>query len=214
MTNNTNFEKVLVLSPHPDDAELAAGGTIARFIGEGKNVYIIVFSLCETSIPEGFPPDSSRVEFDHSTRILGILPDRITLLNYPVRTFPDHRQEILQDMINLGERIKPDLVLAPSSNDTHQDHSTIYNEAVRAFKKTSSIWGYEHPWNNLTFTTHILVKLEEHHLQKKIEALKHYQSQINRTYMEERYEWALASVRGQQADFRYAEAFELVRLLV
>lgn len=85
---------------------------------------------------------------------------------------------------------------------------------MRAFKKNSSIWGYEHPWNNLTFTTDIFVKLEEKQIKKKVEALKAYKSQDFRTYFDERYIRALAYTRGTQVNFTYAEAFELVRLLV
>ena len=45
-----NFDRVLTLSPHTDDGELGCGGTIARFIDEGKEVYYIVVSTCEKSV--------------------------------------------------------------------------------------------------------------------------------------------------------------------
>jgi len=209
-----NFNKILVLSPHTDDGEIAAGGTVAKFIQEGKNVYYVAFSSCEASIPQGLPSDILKVECEASTKILGIMPERVTLLNYEVRTFLSHRQDILEDMVKLNEEIKPELVLIPSSSDLHQDHQVIHNEALRAFKKASSIWGYEHPWNNLTFTTDIFVKLEERHMKKKVEALAQYKSQDFRPYFVEKYIRALAYTRGVQIDFAYAEAFELVRLLV
>lgn len=209
-----NFSKVLVLSPHTDDGELGAGGTIARFIEEGKQVYYIVFSSCEKSIPSGLPSDILRRECLSSTKILGISPDKITLLDYEVRTFPTYRQQILDNLIEFNQKLKPDLVLVPSSNDMHQDHKTIYWEALRAFKKEASIWGYEHPWNNLTFTTDIFIKLEQEHLGKKINALNQYKSQDFRVYFDERYIRALAYTRGVQVKFAYAEAFELIRLLI
>lgn len=209
-----NFDKVLVLSPHPDDAELGAGGTIARFVREGKEIYYVAFSACEISIPSGFPQDTLKVEYKKAVEILGIPVENTLLLGYEVRSFPLHRQEILEEMVKLNEKIKPELVLVPSSNDLHQDHQTIHGEALRAFKKTSSIWGYEHPWNNLTFTTDIFVKLEQEQVEKKINALKQYQSQDFKVYLDERYIRALAYTRGAQIDFAYAEAFELIRLLV
>lgn len=210
-----NFiKRILVLSPHTDDGEIASGGTITRFIKEEKEVYYVAFSSCEISVPNNFSRDILKLECKKATEILGIKSENLILLDYEVRTFPLHRQEILDDMIKLKDTIKPDLVLVPSSNDIHQDHQTIYEEALRAFKKTSSIWGYEHPWNNLTFTTDIFVKLEERHIKKKIEALKAYKSQDFRTYFDERYIRALAYTRGAQANFTYAETFELLRLLV
>jgi len=209
-----NFNKILVLSPHTDDGEMAAGGTIARFIEEGKSVYYVAFSSCEASAPQGFPTDILKVECEASTKILGIMPEWVTLLNYEVRTFPSHRQEILEDMVKLNEAIGAELVLIPSSSDLHQDHQVIHNEALRAFKMSSSIWGYEHPWNNLTFTTDVFIKLEEGHIKKKIDALAQYISQDFRPYFDKKYIRALAYTRGVQVNFAYAEAFELVRLLV
>lgn len=44
-------ERILVLSPHPDDAELGCGGTIARFREEGKEVYVVVFTAADYSLP-------------------------------------------------------------------------------------------------------------------------------------------------------------------
>ncbi len=102
------FDKVLVLSPHTDDAELGAGGTIARFVSEGKEIHYIVFSICETSVPEGMPKDTLRTECLYSARAMGIPCERVTLLNYQVRTFPEHRQEILENMVVFQRKIKPD----------------------------------------------------------------------------------------------------------
>tara|TARA_Y100000739_G_C20308302_1_gene328716 strand:+ start:165 stop:359 length:195 start_codon:yes stop_codon:yes gene_type:complete len=47
--------KILVLAPHTDDGEIGCGGSIARFIDEGKEIYYIAFSKCEESVPKGFP---------------------------------------------------------------------------------------------------------------------------------------------------------------
>jgi N-acetylglucosamine malate deacetylase 1 len=210
------LNKILVLSPHTDDAELGAGGTIARFINEGKDIYYVAFSGCETSVPKGMPEDTLRKECLRSTKKLGLSLKTVRILDYQVRTFPEHRQEILEEMIRLKNEISPDLVLVPSSNDMHQDHTTIYWEALRAFKKEASIFGYEHPWNNLNFSTDIFVKLTQEQVESKILALKEYVSQITfsqKSYFDETNLRSLIYARGAQVDERYAEAFELVRLL-
>ncbi len=207
------FERIMIISPHTDDGELGYGGTMAK-IKDKAEMYYIAFSSCEASVPKNFPDDILKIECKKATEILGIPPENVILLDYDVRTFPSHRQEILDDMIKLNRKIKPDLVLIPSSNDTHQDHQSIHDEALRAFKKTSSIWGYEHPWNNLTFTTDIFVKLDEKDIQKKIEALRQYKSQDFHPYFDEKYVRALAYTRGTQIDSLFAEAFECIRLLV
>jgi LmbE family N-acetylglucosaminyl deacetylase len=207
------YRRVLALSPHPDDAELGAGGTIARLLEEGSAVDYVVFSGCEKSVPAGMPKDTLRIECVNSLKVLGVGASSIKLLDYEVRTFPEHRQEILEDLILMNKDYRPDLVLVPSSHDMHQDHTTIYWEALRAFKKQGSIWGYEHPWNNLTFSTDLFVKLKPEHLAKKIACLKMYDSQADRSYMSEKNLKALVHSRGSQLDIPCAEAFELVRLL-
>jgi LmbE family N-acetylglucosaminyl deacetylase len=205
--------RVLVLSPHPDDAELAAGGTIARLLEEGSDIHYVAFSACEISVPEGCPKDSIRQECLESTGFLGIKREQVTILDYNVRSFPENRQSILDYLVALNRRIKPTLVLIPSGEDTHQDHHTIHWEALRAFKKDASIWGYEHPWNNLTFTTDVFVRLDHRHMQKKIQALRRYETQRSRGYFQEKNLMALVTTRGAQLDIPYAEAFELVRLI-
>jgi LmbE family N-acetylglucosaminyl deacetylase len=144
-------------------------------------------------------------------KTLGIPLDRLILLDYEVRSFPEHRQEILEDLIKYRQEIQPVMVLVPSSNDTHQDHAVVHWEALRAFKKMSSILGYEHPWNNITFTADIFIKLKEQHLAAKLEALKHYKSQSDKNYFNEDYIRSLALTRGLNVDWQYAEAFELIR---
>lgn len=211
---NMAFERILVLSPHTDDAEMAAGGTIARLVAEGKDLRYVALSSCEASVPEGFAPDALKVECMQAVAVLGIPPAGVILLDYPVRNFSSLRQEILEDLVALNRDFGPDLILVPSSNDLHQDHRVVHEEALRAFKTTSSILGYEHPWNNLGFTTDVFVSLEERHLVRKIESLKKYESQQSRAYFGEEYVRALAFTRGTQVGFRSAEAFELIRLRI
>jgi N-acetylglucosamine malate deacetylase 1 len=208
-----NQDRVLILSPHPDDAQLGAGGTIRRFLEEGRDIYFIVFSGCEASVPTGLAKDVLRTECARSIVSLGMQTAKLSILNYPVRKFPEYRQNILEDIIDIKKQFAPGLVLVPSSNDMHQDHGVIYWEALRAFKKEASVWGYEHPWNNLTFTTDIFVKLNAHFIERKIEALQEFKSQRDKAYMDEQNLLALSRTRGAQLDVQFAEAFELIRLI-
>ena len=209
-----NFNRVLVLSPHVDDGELGCGGTMAKWIEEGKEIYYVAFSWCGKSIPKRLPLDILKKECMSATTILKVSSKRLFLLDYDVRTFPEFRQEMLDSMIEFKKKIKPELILVPSSHDTHQDHHVIYQEAIRAFKKEASIWGYEQPWNNLSFTTDIFLKLEDRHLEKKIEALQKYKSQSTKGYFDEKYVQCVAQGRGMQIEWPYAEAFELVRMML
>lgn len=206
-------DNVLILAPHTDDGEFGCGGTISWLLEKGKNVFYVAFSSAEKSVPEGMPKDTLRKEVKEATKVLGIKPENLILYNYEVRDFPIHRQEILEDMIKLSMEIEPSLVFLPSTFDTHQDHKTITEEGFRAFKRTSML-GYEVPWNNLSFNTNSFYFLEERHIQKKIDALKCYESQKFRSYATEEFIQSLARVRGTQIGAHYAEVFEVIRWIM
>lgn len=205
--------KVLILSPHTDDGEFGCGGTIARLVDAGHTVHYAAFSACQQSVLPQFPSDILITEVKAATKILGIDPERLILFDYDVRTFGYHRQAILDDLIKLRDSIKPDVVFIPSFGDLHQDHQTITEEGVRAFK-FSTIMSYELPWNNVSFTTSAFVELTEAQLRRKIDALAKYESQAHRNYADEEFLRSLARVRGVQVGTQYAEAFNVIRYII
>ena len=205
--------RILVLAPHTDDGEFGCGATINKFLEEGKEVFVAAFSACEQSVLKEFPSDILITEVKEATAVLGIKPENLLLYQYDVRTFNYHRQNILDDLIKLRERIKPDLVLMPTLTDVHQDHHTIAEEGLRAFKFTS-ILSYELPWNNLSFNSSSFVIVSEKNVQKKVEALAKYRSQAHRPYANEELVRSICRTRGVQINSRYAEAFEVVRWIV
>lgn len=208
----SKFKKILVLAPHTDDGELGAGGTISKLIEVGADVYYAAFSTAEESVPEHLPKDILKTEVKAATKKLGIKEENLRIYNYRVRNLNYNRQDILENLIQLRAEIKPDLILMPSLNDIHQDHLTIAQEGLRAFK-TSTILGYELIWNNLTFNTTSFVKLDEKHIKNKFDALQEYNSQKGRDYMSEEFIFSLAKTRGVQIGQQFAEAFEVVRLI-
>jgi len=207
------FKTVLVLAPHTDDGELGAGGTIAKLIENGAEVYYVAFSTAEESVPEGMPKDILKTEVKSATKQLGIKEENLIIFNYEVRKLNYVRQEILEELIKIRSNINVDLVLMPSLHDLHQDHTTVANEGLRAFKQ-KPILGYELIWNNLTFNTTAFTQLEERHVQKKFEALKEYNSQAGRDYTSRDFIFSLAKTRGVQIGCSFAEAFEVVRWII
>ena len=208
-----SFNRVLALSPHTDDVEFGAGGTLSRWVEEGKEVFYIAFTISEKSVPEGLPPDITEQECKQATNVLGIARDNLFIHKFEVRTFPQFRQEILEIMVKLRDELKPDLVLLPSLQDVHQDHHTIAEEGVRAFKN-SNILAYEIPWNLLAFATPSFVVLQKRHLEQKVAAISCYQSQKFRNYANEEFINGWAKMRGTQINAGYAEAFEIVRWVI
>ena len=197
------FENILALSPHTDDAEIGCGGTLSKFQEKGSNVRVIAFSWCKL--------EELKQEILKSTKILGI--EKLDILDFPHRNFFLKRQEILDYLYTIATTTKVDLVLVPSTQDLHQDHQVICREALRAFKD-STIWGYEMPWNNIIFQTNCFVKLSERDIQNKIKALDCYKTQQHKLYFQEDFQWSIARTRGTQIGTEFAEAFELIKLVI
>ena len=207
-----DFKTVLALSPHTDDVELGAGGTLARWIEEGKEVFYVAFSIAEKSVPEGFPQNILEKECRQATKALGLKGNDISIYKFPVRDFPKFRQEILEIMVSLRDKLEPDLVLVPSLRDIHQDHRIIAEEGRRVFKYTNLL-AYELPWNLFSFEASCLIALQRRHVDKKVEAIKCYQSQKHRNYTGEEFLSGWVRSRGIQIHTEYAEAFDVMRLV-
>ena len=206
------WQRALVLAPHTDDGEFGCGGTMSRLVGEGVDVRYVAFSIATKSLPEGFPPDTLAREVREATTELGIPEASLDVHDFEVRTFPEHRQDILELLIGLWEEWQPDVVFQPSLHDVHQDHRTVAEEGLRAFKRTT-ILGYEIPWNNFDFEYQWYVALEQKHVDLKVAALERYASQHHRRYANAEYVRNLARMHGVNVNREYAEVFQVYRVI-
>jgi LmbE family N-acetylglucosaminyl deacetylase len=211
--NDENFlvlrrNKYLFLGAHPDDIELGAGATIAKATSHGVTCFAGIFSTFMD-----LQPSFNLIEESLSAlEILGIKRENTKFFDFPVRNFPDYRQQILQTMIdNYGDDF--DSIFIPSSSDMHQDHAVISKEARRGLK-FSSILGYELPWNILEDKKNVYNRITQEHLDLKISALKKFDSQREKFYMSPSATQVIASFRGLQIKSQYAEAFELFRGII
>ena len=208
----TGLERALVLAPHTDDGEFGCGGSMARLVEAGCEVRYVAFSIATRSLPEGFPPDTLAREVREATAELGIPESNLTVHDFDVRTFPERRQDILELLVALWEEWRPEVVFQPAHHDVHQDHQTVAQEGLRAFKRTT-ILGYEIPWNNYDFSYGAYLALEERHVERKVAAVRCYASQQHRRYANEDYVWNLARVHGTNVNRDYAEVFQVYRLV-
>tara|TARA_B100001173_G_scaffold309416_1_gene321716 strand:+ start:229 stop:909 length:681 start_codon:yes stop_codon:yes gene_type:complete len=207
------FNNILVLAPHCDDGEFGAGGSINKLTKNNKKVTYIAFSTAIESVPEGFPKNILEKEVVEATGEIGIKKENLIVHNYRVRHLTESRQEILEDLIKIKDKNKFDLVLMPSLSDIHQDHITIANEGLRAFKNIS-IFSYELLWNNHGFNSTCFSSLDYDDVANKILSISKYKSQNNKDYSNPDFIKAHALTRGIQSNTKYAEAFEVVRLFI
>ncbi|BDB96024.1 hypothetical protein HYD_1570 [Candidatus Hydrogenosomobacter endosymbioticus] len=209
--------RIIFLSPHTDDSELGSGGTISKMVENGADVWVVAFSKCEKSIKNSGLTDSKTLvsEFHNSMDVLGVAENRRITLDFEVREFQRDRQLLLDNMIKISKEISPDTVVFPSKSDIHQDHSSVYLEAMRTFKNCS-MWCYEMIWNNFGFDPNMFISLNSSQIEKKIAALSCYDSQkhtLKKGYFNDSFIRGLAVARGIQCGCDFAESFEAIRII-
>lgn len=109
---------VLVVAPHPDDAELGLAGTILSMVEEGRRVGILELTNGEPT-PLG-SPEIRRRETDHATKLMGIAwRGNLGLRNRSLEATLENRRRLAE----VFRKTKPDLLFAPYWEDAHPDHT-------------------------------------------------------------------------------------------
>ena len=198
--------KILLLAPHADDIELGCGATVAKFIEERHDILWVIIA----------PVETLNAEHMSVTIELGLEKSKCPYFHFDVRHIYERRQELLENLFAIKSSFSPDMVIGPSLNDLHQDHRTVSEEMVRAFKNNCSVICYELPWNHISFDVQLLVRLEKRHIEKKLQMVRKFKSQfsIRSSYFSEEFVRGLSAVRGMQLGAECAEAFEIVRWVI
>ena len=155
-------KRVLLLGAHPDDIELGCGALLHHIIKE-TDVLCVTLSDNQKNI------DLKNVKEEHyvSMAILGVPKEKIVFGPFTTRVFPDSRQEILEYFLKLRKDFQPDLIFVHSKQDIHQDHLTMTDEALRAFRGIT-VLGFDVVRSSYGFFPHFLVEVTEEDVNKKI----------------------------------------------
>ena len=125
---------MLVVAPHPDDAELGMGGTIARMIQSGWRVGVLDLTTGEPT-PHGSEA-LRREETDKATAELGLTwGGNAGLVNRKLQ----HTLEARELIASYFRMLRPRWIFAPYWDDAHPDHvvATDLIEAARFWSKLS-----------------------------------------------------------------------------
>lgn len=118
---------VLVLSAHPDDAELCAGGTIKKLTNEGKHVVLVDCTSGELGTRG--TPEIRRAEANNAAIALGVT-ERVflTMPDGNIQDTAENRMEV----IRMYRAYRPTLVLTSPSFERHPDHEAVHKLARAA----------------------------------------------------------------------------------
>ena len=216
--------KILVIAPHPDDEVLGCGGTLARHVSSGDEVYLCV-------VTKAYPPDCSEDEIKERKRevlkaneILGI--KKTYFLDFPTVKLDIVPQKELNDSIaRVVNEVQPEAVYIPHRGDVNKDHRLVFDAVIVATRpkpgsSTRRVLSYEtlsetewtasFPEN--AFIPNVYVDISET-LELKLKAMSEYKTELKEYPHPRSLEAmsALAKVRGAQAGVKAAEAFMLIR---
>ena len=216
------LESLVLLGAHCDDIAIGAGATVLALCRAypGLDVHVLVLS-------GGGTPREAEERTALEAFCPGTTP-RVTVLDVPDGRLPTHWERAKEELEGFRrgragdaeERsstrpLDPDLVLAPSRHDDHQDHRGLALLAPTVFRD-HLILGYEILKTDPDLAQPaVLVGLDADAVAEKSRLLhEHYPSQVDRAWFDDEMFRGLARIRGVQAGTRYAEGFHPTRMLV
>ncbi len=199
--------RVVAIGAHPDDLELAAGGTLARWASEGAHVHGLVMSHGS----RGGDAERRIHEAVAGAHAMGLVD--IDVLDHPDTCLAEHANEMVLAIEDTLRRIEPDIILTHSHHDAHQDHAAVHDAVMRAARRATSILCFESPSVTSEFSPTAFVDISAH-LPAKIAAVHRHRDQSGKPYMGADRLRGMAAFRGSQARVEFAEGFEQMRMLV
>jgi LmbE family N-acetylglucosaminyl deacetylase len=198
---------VLAIGAHPDDIEIGAGGILLGLAAKLSRVRYVVLS------------GTAERHAEARAAARAFIPDaelNITLLDLPEGRFPAVWQRVKDAIETVARAESPDLIIAPSPADAHQDHRTI-GEIVPTVFRNHLYLAYEIPkWDGDLGLGRpsVYYPLPEDLARRKLELLhKCYPSQRGRDWWDDEVFLGLARLRGMECHSRYAEAFTCTKLV-
>lgn len=216
MLSNAKKLRIVAIGAHPDDIELACGGTLARAVAnEHEVMMVVVTGKSSTDHHDKYirTDDEALNEQKKACKTLGI--DNLKVLEFEDQQVP-YSVELVSKLDTIINEFDPDIIFTHFVFDTHQDHVRTAHSTLSAARRQNTILLYE-PINPsgrgyVSFRPQVYIDITDS-IDIKIEALKVHESQ----YKKYGKEWiealkARAKYRGFEMGCKYAECFEIVRM--
>jgi LmbE family N-acetylglucosaminyl deacetylase len=214
-------KKIIVVAVHPDDESLGCGGTLLRHKQNGDSIHwLVITNIFEN---KGF---SKEVVSKRQEEIKSVAAkysfDSVHLLDFPTTQIEElPKGKLISEISKVFNEVKPNAIYLPFWGDAHSEHGHVFDcayactksfrypfiEEVYAFETVSET-EFSAPLKNASFTPNYFVNISEH-LKLKLEICNIYESEMHAHPFPRstRNLEALATYRGAQAGFEYAEAF-------
>ncbi|MBZ6227404.1 MULTISPECIES: PIG-L deacetylase family protein [Streptomyces] len=199
--------RVVAVGAHCDDIAIGAGGTLLTLCRARPGVRVDALVLSG---------GGGEREQEERAALAAFCPGadlRLTVLKLPDGRMPAHWEEAKAAVEELRGRSEPELVLAPRTDDAHQDHRALAKLTTTAFRD-HLVLGYEIvKWDGDLGRPAAYQPLSPETAELKAGLLQeHYPSQRHRPWYDREAFLGLARIRGIECHARYAEAFAVTKL--
>lgn len=209
------MDNILIIGAHYDDAELGVGGTAAKLVEQGKNVYKLTLTDNVTRFEENnvyINHKSSSEQSSRACKILGIT--EITSFRQQPCSELRYSTELMREIEQIIFQYNIDTVFSHFGDDMNQDHVEAARLSVTAARHCRNILMYQSNGYilNIKFYPTFFVDISMF-LEKKRQALNCYGNEHNRfqrlfeNSVERNHIWGFAN------EVDYAEGFHIVKML-
>lgn len=218
--------RILVVSPHPDDETLGAGGTILRLLAEGNKVYWLnVTTILNTN---KFPLDMIERRKEQLQEIEKFYHfSGVYHLNMPTTELESIDSGEAIDIIGkIFKEVEPEILILPDYNDAHSDHKRVFDwcyacskvfrfPSVKQIMTMEIISETEFGGPADSFVPNYYIDITDY-MDKKMQAIEIYDTELGDFPFPRSREniKALAMLNGARSGVRYAEAFRLIKYIV
>ena len=199
---------VLAVGAHPDDIEIGSGGTLLNLAATQPDLQLRYVVLTGAA--------HRRLESRTAAHAFAPGADvTIDLLDLPEGRLPAAWAEVKDALERVRQSCSPDLILAPSAADAHQDHRTI-GEIIPTVFRDHLCLSYEIPkWDGDIARPAVYFPMSAEVARRKVELLhKCFPSQHGRDWWDDEVFLGLARLRGMECRAPYAEAFTCTKLVM
>lgn len=216
---------IAIISPHPDDETLGAGGAILKWMDEGHKVsWINVTSMKNAGKFSKENIEKRKIQLQRIEEYYGF--ERVYHLGLPSTELEmEDSSGVIDLFTKIFNEIRPEMVVLPDFNDVHSDHKKVFDWCMACTKV------FRFPYIRKIMTMEIVSETDfgrpenpyipnyfvdiTNYIEKKIEAMKIYDTEISDAPFprSEEHIRALATVRGVAAGVRYAESFRLIKCI-
>jgi LmbE family N-acetylglucosaminyl deacetylase len=199
--------RVLAIGAHPDDIEVAVGGSLAKMRDVGYTIHEIVMTRGEKGGNVNTRPGEAR----NGAEFLGL--EGLQVLDFADTCLSAEVINIANVLEETIAKTRPDIIFTHSKNDLHQDHRAVYEATMQATRDTrTTILCYESPSSTQDFYPTYFIDVGKY-VDVKIRAIREHWNQRKKPYMKPEVIQGKLAFRGSQAKVNYAEGFEVARMV-